>query len=206
MRRWTIRTLSAAALGLSLAAAAPAQQPMPPAEPVPTPVAPPVTPPPPPIPPAPIIAADPYAAATPYNPTTVGRPVPNPHYNRANFTIPCAYPNQNLAPLEPYPRDFGGKFLHYTGGKGYGCANGCGGSGCGNGCGNGGLGWLKHKSCCGDGGGSCATCQNTCDFVWGSSRTFFGESSREFFERPPSVDGLKNPHKVAKYGSYVIDP
>src|SRR5437016_3665117 len=38
MRRWIPRTLSAAALGLTLAAAAPAQQPMPPGEPVPTPV------------------------------------------------------------------------------------------------------------------------------------------------------------------------
>src|SRR5438045_2914855 len=119
MRRWIPRTLSAAALGLSLAAAAPAQQPMPPAEPIPTPVAPPVVPPPPPAPPvAPLVAVDPYAAATPYNPTVVGRPVPNPHYNRAIYTIPCAIPNQNLDPLQPYPRrDIGGHFLHYTGGK-----------------------------------------------------------------------------------------
>ena len=110
MRRWIPRTLSAAALGLSLAAAAPAQQPMPPAEPIPTPVAPPVVPPPPPAPPvAPLVAVDPYAAATPYNPTVVGRPVPNPHYNRAIYTIPCAIPNQNLDPLQPYPRrDIGG--------------------------------------------------------------------------------------------------
>jgi len=204
MRRWIPRTLSAAALGLALAGAAPAQQPMPPAEPVPTPVAPPVAPPPPPA--IPIVTADPYTAATPYNPTFVARPVPNPHYNRANFTIPCALPNQNLAPLEPYDRDFGGKFLHYTGGKGYGCANGCGGGGCGNGCGNGGLGWLKRKSCCGDGGGSCATCQNACDFAFGSSRTFFGESSREFFERPPSVDGIKHPYRVAKHSDIVTVP
>lgn len=39
--------------------------------------------------------------------------------------------------------------------------------------------------------GSCATCGNTANFVFGSSRSFFGESSREFFERPPSVDGVR---------------
>lgn len=39
--------------------------------------------------------------------------------------------------------------------------------------------------------GSCATCGNTANFVFGSSRSFFGESSREFFERPPAVDGAR---------------
>jgi hypothetical protein len=154
------------------------------------------------------VAGDPYAAATPYNPTTVGRSVPNPHYNRANFTIPCTIPNQNLDPLQPHPRnDIAGHFLHYSGGKGGGCG-GCGGGlggGCGGGCGHG-LGLLKKKSCCGDPGGSCATCQNTCDFIFGSSRTFFGESSREFFERPPSVDGIPHPVKASKRGDVMIAP
>ena len=201
MRRWIPRTLSAAALGLTLAAAAPAQQPMPPAEPVPTPVAPPVVPPPPP-PAAALVVVDPYAAATPYNPTVVGRPVPNPHYNRVNFTLPCTIPNQNLDPLQPYPRrDVAGHFLHYSGGNG----GGCGGHGCGGGCGHG-LGLLKHKSGCGDPGGSCATCGNTGEFIFGSSRIYFGESSRDFFERPPSVDGITHPYKAAKRGDIVIAP
>ena len=29
------------------------------------------------------------------------------------------------------------------------------------------------------------------NFILGSSRSFFGESSREFFERPPAQDGIK---------------
>jgi hypothetical protein len=208
MRRWIPRTLSAAALGLSLAAAAPAQQPMPPAEPVPAPVAPPVVPPPAapetpplPVPTAPVVVVDPYTHATPYNPTTVGRPVPNPHYNRPIYTLPCVVPNQNLDPLQPYPhRDVAGHFLRYSGSKGAGFGGGCGG-GCGHG-----LGFLKKKGGCDDAGGSCATCQNTGDFIFGSSRTFFGESSREFFERPPSVDAIRHPHKVAKYSGYTTAP
>jgi len=145
---------------------------------------------------------DPYLAATPYNATTVGRPVPSPHYNRPIYTLPCTIPNQNLDPLQPYPhKDIAGHFLRYSGNKGAGCGNGCGG-GCGHG-----LGWLKKKDgCCGDAGGSCATCQNTGDFIFGSSRTFFGESSRAFFERPPSVDAIRHPHKVAKYSSYATVP
>src|SRR5947208_7755669 len=116
MRRWIPRSLCAAALGLTLAAAAPAQQPMPPAaEPAPAPVPPPAVPAP---PTAPVVVVDPYTAATPYNPTVVGRPVPNPYYNRANFTLPCTLPNQNLDPLQPRENEFGNHFLHYSGNRG----------------------------------------------------------------------------------------
>jgi hypothetical protein len=205
MPRWIHRSLWAAALGLALPAAAPAQLPMP-------------TPPPPAVEPAPGVVVpapgvvvpapgvvvpapaapvliDPYRAATPYNATVVGRPVPNPSYNRPIFTLPCDIPNQNLDPLVLTPPDFGAHFRHFSGGKG-GCGDDCGkGGGCG------GLGWLKGKfgkGACGDVGGACATCDNTGQFIFGSSRTYFGESSREFFERPPSVDGLAHPHRVEK--------
>jgi hypothetical protein len=208
--------------------------------------------------PAPVVTGDPFRAATPYNPTVVGRPVPNPQLNRPNFTLPCEFPNQNFAPYDPAPFDFGkhrgGCGGGLKGGKGgCGCgstgsgAGGCGGTGCGGatghpgggcgGCGaagstvspppappvvrmsghdldegcdcngtNGGksggqvkqaAGWFKKKGGCCTGGGSCTTCCNTSNFIFGSSRSYFGESSREFFERPPSVDGLK--HFPGKY-------
>jgi hypothetical protein len=47
-------------------------------------------------------------------------------------------------------------------------------------------------------GGSCTTCCTTDNFIFGSSRSFFGESSREFFERPPSIDGIKMVPKAYK--------
>jgi hypothetical protein len=59
------------------------------------------------------------------------------------------------------------------------------------------FGWLKGKGGSCSKGGSCTTCCNTDNFIFASSRSFFGESSREFFERPPSVDGIK--HCPAKY-------
>jgi hypothetical protein len=223
MRRLFPRTLWAAALGLALPVAAPAQQPMPPDQPAPPPAeqpAPPVadvpeTPVPlpqaPVAPVAPVVVGDPYRAASPYNPTVVGRPVPNPQLNRVNYTLPCDIHNQNLGPLQLQPWNWGrghghchgngnGHFLHYTG-NGNGCNNGCNND-CGNGGRAAGCGCLKGKlghACCGDGGGACATCENTHSFIWGSSRTYFGESSREFFERPPAVDGIPNPHKTTKY-------
>jgi hypothetical protein len=197
MRRWISRSLWAAALGLALPAAVAAQQPMPPATPPadvpppaanvgPTPAPPPVPVPAPPV--APVVILDPYRAASPYNAIVVGRPVPNPQYNRPNFTLPCDNPNQNFAPLQLEPREWpvAGHFFRHSG-KG-GCDDGC----------NGGRLKGKHHGGCGDAGGSCATCNTSSQFIWGSSRTFFGESSREFFERPPSVDGLPHPHTAAK--------
>jgi hypothetical protein len=137
-----------------------------------------------------VVVADPYHAATPYNPTVVARMAPNPMYNRHSFTLPCDIPNQDLTPYVVPDRGWGqGHFLRYSGGNG-GCNDGCGGAG---------NGWLKGKlaGCCA-GGGACATCEATGEFIFGSSRTFFGESSREFFERPPAVDGIPHPHKAAK--------
>jgi hypothetical protein len=123
------------------------------------------------------VAIDPYHAATPYNPTVVGRMAPNPQFNRPNFTLLCDNPNQNFAPLELTPHGW--------------LRGGCGRGGCGGGCGNGcGL-FGGNGGGCGTGAGSCATCGNTANFAFGSSRSFFGESSREFFERPPAVDGIR---------------
>jgi hypothetical protein len=195
-------------LGLSLPAALTAQEPLrppvtatPPAA-VPGAVAPPVvvspaplaaTVPVPAAPAAPAFAIDPYYAATPYNPTVVGRTAPSGHLNRPNFTLPCDLPNQGTDPYVPVKPD-------WLRGKKGGC-DGCGnGAGCGNGYGdgNGKLGWLgglKAGSCAK--GGSCTTCCNSGNFAFASSRSYFGESSREFFERPPSVDGIK--HQPVKY-------
>src|SRR5262245_1259320 len=112
MRRWISPTLTALLLGTSLPAALYAQNAIPVAQTPPPPVA--VAPAAPaPVVPAPAPAAvpaatvdaalhipgDPYHAATPYNPTVVGRPIPNPAFNRPNFTLPCDIPNQNLEPL-----------------------------------------------------------------------------------------------------------
>ncbi len=257
MRKWISPTLTALLLGTGLPAALFAQAPAPaPAAPAPAPpaAAVPVTP----APAAPArvvtvdaavqIPGDPYHAATPYNPTVVGRSVPNPAWNRPNFTLPCDIPNQNLAPLILTPPEILQKLFGRTKGCGGGCGSGCGtGGGCGSGgcgnaggCGNGGCGstggcdggcgaakpvirmsghGLDESDCdCHNGskkgmlgrlcdkvtgrcdaacnaGGSCTTCCNAYIMFWASSRTFFGESSRSFFERPPSVDGVKHPKK-----------
>jgi hypothetical protein len=152
-------------LGVSLPASLFAQQPVPPA-PLPqaagAPGAPAVV-------YVPVIAGNPYQAATPYNPSVVGQAVPSPQLNRAEYTLPCNIPNQNLSPYTPTRPDVGG---HLFGGGLF-------------------RGACSHP-------GSCATCCNTANFIFGSSRSFFGESSREFFERPPSVDGIKHcPNKYA---------
>jgi hypothetical protein len=128
--------------------------------------------------------ADAYRAATPYNATVIGRTAPNPLNNRPNFTLPCDLPNQNLDSFiltkpECLKKLFGG-----LGGD-------CGG------CGS--WGGKLGKGTHGCGVGNCATCNNTYNFIWGGSRSYFGESSREFFERPASVDGLRhkwNPQPV----------
>ena len=58
--------------------------------------------------------------------------------------------------------------------------------------------------------GSCATCDNTTNFILGSSRSFFGESSREFFERPPAVDGIRHkwnqPSVIYRLHPYYAPP
>jgi hypothetical protein len=208
IRRWISRAACAMLFGVALPASLAAQDaiPLPPgtAPQVPAPAAP--------MPPvvvtapqalAPVpavpaaVAIDPYHAATPYNPTVVGRTAPNPQWNRTNFTLPCDNPNQNFAPLQLTPHGCGR----------LGCGR-LGRGGCGNGCGlfggNGGCG-------IGAGAGACATCGNTANFAFGSSRSFFGESSREFFERPPSVDGIR--HHAKRYapangtvpvGGYIV--
>jgi hypothetical protein len=108
-----------------------------------------------------------FRAATPYNATFVNRTLPNPANNRPNFTLPCES-HQNFEPFVPARPECINKILNKKG-----C--GCGGSA--------------------DGGcsqGNCATCSNTYNFVWSGSRSYFGESSREFFERPPSVDAARH--------------
>jgi hypothetical protein len=126
------------------------------------------------------IYIDPYHIATPFNPTLVNQPVPNPAFNRPITTLPCGIPNQNLDSYEPRKPCCGHPWLHKKG-----CD--CGGN---SGCGCGGkLGSACAGSC--SSGGSCTTCCNTGNFIKGSSRSYFGESSRAFFERPPSPDGIK---------------
>ncbi len=189
------------------------------------------------LPPGVFLGVDAYRAATPYHATVVGRAAPNPAYNRHNFTIPCFNPNQNFAPLELVKPDCLGKawgfFAHwtrYTGGN-----NGCG-CGAAGGCdgflptgGNWGgpvaakptvdtgmtqVGFWpfsKDKTEVGvHGVGSCATCGNTKNFILGSSRSYFGESSREFFERPPAVDGIRHkwnmPPTIYRIHPYYAPP
>jgi hypothetical protein len=130
------------------------------------------------------ILLDPYHAATPYNPI-VSQSVPNPMLNRPITTLPCDIPNQNLDPfnrVKPGCKDCGKKGLKQ------------GGCGCGQPCTppNSTWGKLTHPYCgiCSKGGSYTTGC-NTFNFVLGSSRSYFGESSREFFERPASIDGVK---------------
>src|SRR5262245_33253448 len=42
-----------------------------------------------------------FRAATPYNATYINRAVPNPLYNRPNFTLPCENKYQNFASFVP---------------------------------------------------------------------------------------------------------
>lgn len=114
---------------------------------------------------------DAFRSASPYNITTVGRIAPNPQYNRQNFTIPCNNEHQNFDSLI----------------QGGSCCNknwphkNCNKCGCNNGT-------VEH----GCGVGNLATMANTYNFWWSGSRSYFGESSREFFERPPSVDAVRH--------------
>jgi hypothetical protein len=247
MRRWIPRTIPALLLGVTLPAGVRAQAvtPQPTTPPVVAPgtALPPAVPPGPVAPVRPVPALDGFQAATPYNPTVVGRPVPDPAYNRPNFTLPCNLPNQNLDPLIlTKPECLNRLFKRRCTSGCDGCSGGCGtgvapavhggcgakadapwsfdvaravpadadegivqvghevvvaedGSGCQT-CNDANrrttrLGWLKEKCACCTHPGSCITCCNTANFILGSSRSFFGESSREFFERPPSPDGKK---------------
>jgi hypothetical protein len=129
---------------------------------------------------------DPYHAATPYNPVVVGQPAPNPAWNRPITTLPCIYPNQNFEPFTPTKHWGNGWF------KKGGCGGGCSlGYPCGEGPNPSKQKWL-HPECgmCSKGGSATTIC-NTLNFTFASSRSYFGESSREFFERPPSPDGIK---------------
>jgi hypothetical protein len=169
MQRWKVRALTLAIV-LNVTGGVLADEPVPPPQAVKA---------------APVVPdAEAFRAATPYNATVVGRPVPNPLYNRPSYTLPCENPNQNFEPLILTRPDC----LKRLFGK----------SGCGS-CGK----WGKGEHGCGV--GNCATCNNTYNFIWGGSRSFFGESSREFFERPAAVDGLRhkwNPPPVIYRAGY----
>jgi len=211
MRRWIPRTLYAMLLGVTLPATLSAQQPVPTTPPVPMPAAgvpapaPAVAGTPYPVQ-APVVAGKPYLAATPYHATIVGQAVPSPQYNRPNYTLPCDNPNQNFGSYEPsrpdcFNRLFGrggcnscGGGLHSSG-FGWLKGGGCGGGGCGNGG-------------CGNGSGACATCGTAWNMAFGSSRSFFGESSRDFFERPVAIDGIRHHQKqqqsaTQQVGGYI---
>jgi hypothetical protein len=134
-----------------------------------------------------VIYLDPYHAATPYNPTVVNQAVPNPAWNRPVTTLPCDIPNLNTDPYAPAKPGCKGWFKK----KGCGCSGGSDAGGAGDDS-------AGHKCAACSKGGSCTTCCNTDNFIFGSSRSFFGESSREFFERPPSIDGVKMCPKAYK--------
>jgi hypothetical protein len=149
---------------------------------------------------APVVVGNPYLAATPYHATIVGQAVPNPQYNRPNYTLPCDNPNQNFSPYEPTKPDCFNRLFNRGGCNSCG-SNSCGSNACGGGLHSSGFGWLKgnkggcgcgNGNGCGNGAGACATCGNTWNFAFGSSRSFFGESSRDFFERPAAVDGIRH--------------
>jgi len=131
-----------------------------------------------------VIYLDPYHAATPYNPS-VSQPVPNPMLNRPVTTLPCAIPNLNPDPFIKTKPGCG------CGKKGWFKHGDCG---CGQPCTppNSTWGQMTHPYCgiCSKGGSYTTAC-NTFNFALASSRSYFGESSREFFERPPSIDGVK---------------
>lgn len=119
---------------------------------------------------------DAFRAASPYHVTTVGRTIPNPANNRQDLTLPCENPNQNFDSFVPAQPDCIKKIF--------------GRSDCGNCSSCSGRQGKHAKGGCSQ--GNCATCSNTYNFIWSGSRSFFGESSREFFERPPSVDAARH--------------
>lgn len=199
MARWTIQRLSALILGLALPAAVIAQPTTPPVTP-PTANPPPATHPgaalPQPTPgsgvvvPNAVIYGDPFQAATPYNPTVVNQSHPNAAFNRPNMTLPCNIPNQNTSPFEPRKHGCFKKNVWGNAWDNCGCSVG-NNSGCND---------AKHPILTkiahpyagfASKGGACTTVSNTGNFIFASSRSFYGESSREFFERPPSPDGVK---------------
>jgi hypothetical protein len=165
MHRWNLPAI-AAIIGCSILSSAARAD-----EPAPAPrqaVAPPVSP--------VLMNADAYRSASPYNVTTVGRTIPNPAYNRPNMTLPCENSNQNFDSFVPAQPDC---IKRIFGGSDCGGCSSCSG--------------MRGKHA--QGGisqGNCATCSNTYNFIWSGSRSFFGESSREFFERPPSVDAARH--------------
>ena len=204
MRRWTPRALPALIMCITLPAAAGAQTPPPATPPAgvnPTPrVA--TSPADPTVSPVPlgtvvvapngVIYLDPYHAATPYNPTVVNQAVPSPTLNRPITTLPCNIPNQNLDPYVPAKPGCGNRWFQKKGGCG--CGHDCAAerqTPCDQGshtC----LEKATHPYCgvCSKGGAYTTGC-NTKNFIFASSRSFFGESTREFFERPPAPDGIK---------------
>jgi hypothetical protein len=201
MRRWTPRALPALLVCIGLPAAAAAQTPPPATPPVTPPAATTPTLPPPAagqagtvvVMPNGVIYMDPYHAATPYNPTVVNQAIPSPSLNRPITTLPCDNPNQNFDPYVPKKPGCNGLFHRKPGsinGSGYGC--GCACAACGENTNHPTAQMIAHPYCgiCSKGGTGTTLC-NTSNFVFGSSNSYFGDSSREFFERPPSPDGHK---------------
>ncbi len=188
MRRWISRALPALILCITLPAAAGAQTTTPTTLPPPAgaPQAPPaagtVV-----VVPNGVIYMDPYHAATPYNPTIVNQAIPSPSLDRPVTTLPCNNPNQNFDPYAPAKPACG---KHWWSPKKSGC--GCGGPCDPTPSDHPVLHEVTHPTCgvCSK-GGSCTTCCNSGIFIFGSSRSFFGESTREYFERPPAPDGIK---------------
>jgi hypothetical protein len=191
MRRWTPRALPALILYVTLPAAAGAQPPTPTTPTLPPPAAA--------APATPyaggtvvvvpngVVYVDPYHAATPYNPAIVNQAVPSPSLNRPITTLPCINANQNLDPYVPAKPACGQRWFQKKGGCG------CDGGACDPTPAKHPLiHEVTHPTCgaCSK-GGSCTTCCTTHNFIFASSRSYFGESSRDFFERPPSTDGIK---------------
>jgi hypothetical protein len=165
MLRWKLQTL-AVVFGLTLAngvlADEPTAPPAKPTKPAPTP------------PPPPVVTAALFRVATPYNATFVNRTPPNVAYNRPEFTLPCENCHQNFDSFVPAQPDCIKRIFGRSD-----CGGGCKGKGC-------------HYGEFGCGQGNSATMTNSYNFVWGGSRSFFGETSREFFERPASVDQVRH--------------
>jgi hypothetical protein len=185
MQRWTPRAIAALLLCIGLPAVVAAQTPTPAAPPIATPPAAPATgmsi-----VVPNGVIYMDPYHAATPYNPTVVNQAVPNPALDRPFTTLPCNNANQNFDPYAPAKKACGRGLFQKK--SGCGCGSACDPTPSEHPV----MHELTHPVCgyCGK-GGTCTTCCNSSNFILGSSRSFFGESAREFFERPPAPDGIK---------------
>jgi hypothetical protein len=202
MRRWISRALPALILCITLPAAAGAQTPAPATPPVTPPAAPTLPAATPAVPPTTgtvvvmpngVIYIDPYHAASPYNPAVVNQAVPSPALNRPVTTLPCVTANQNLDPYVPAKPACGNRWFQKKSGCSS-CGHDCAGDNqapCGQGpqsC----LGKVTHPYCgIASKGGAYTTCAESSNFIFASSRSFFGESSREFFERPPAPDGIK---------------